>query len=69
MSGPKVGDPAPEFELDGTEGRFRLSDHRGERVVLLAPFMRAKPSVLRDELPRVLRGAVQHQDLRLQGEQ
>ena len=31
----KVGDQAPEFELDGTEGRFRLSDHRGERVVLL----------------------------------
>jgi thioredoxin-dependent peroxiredoxin len=32
---PKVGDPAPDFELDGTAGRFRLSDHRGERVVLL----------------------------------
>jgi peroxiredoxin Q/BCP len=32
---PKVGDPAPDFELDGTEGSFRLSDHRGERVVLL----------------------------------
>jgi peroxiredoxin Q/BCP len=31
----KVGDQAPEFELDGTEGRFRLSDHRGKRVVLL----------------------------------
>ena len=30
-----VGDLAPDFELDGTEGRFRLSDHRGERVVLL----------------------------------
>ena len=30
-----VGDPAPDFELDGTEGRFRLSDHRGQRVVLL----------------------------------
>lgn len=33
--GPNVGDPAPDFELDGTGGRFRLSDHRGERVVLL----------------------------------
>jgi peroxiredoxin Q/BCP len=33
--GPQPGDPAPDFELDGTEGRFRLSDHRGERVVLL----------------------------------
>ena len=30
-----VGDPAPDFELDGTDGRFRLSDHRGECVVLL----------------------------------
>jgi thioredoxin-dependent peroxiredoxin len=32
---PNVGDPAPDFELDGTDGRFKLSDHRGERVVLL----------------------------------
>jgi peroxiredoxin Q/BCP len=32
---PNVGDPAPDFELEGTDGRFRLSDHRGERVVLL----------------------------------
>src|SRR5215213_8840176 len=32
---PDVGEPAPDFELDGTDGRFRLSDHRGERVVLL----------------------------------
>ena len=32
---PNVGDPAPDFELHGTDGRFRLSDHRGERVVLL----------------------------------
>jgi thioredoxin-dependent peroxiredoxin len=32
---PSVGDPAPDFELDGTDGRFKLSDHRGERVVLL----------------------------------
>jgi peroxiredoxin Q/BCP len=32
---PQVGDPAPDFELDGTDGSFRLSDHRGERVVLL----------------------------------
>jgi thioredoxin-dependent peroxiredoxin len=31
----QVGDPAPDFELDGTGGRFKLSDHRGERVVLL----------------------------------
>jgi peroxiredoxin Q/BCP len=33
--GPQVGDIAPDFELDGTEGRFRLADERGHRVVLL----------------------------------
>jgi peroxiredoxin Q/BCP len=32
---PQVGEQAPGFELPGTEGPFRLSDHRGERVVLL----------------------------------
>jgi peroxiredoxin Q/BCP len=32
---PCEGDPAPDFELEGTDGRFRLADHRGERVVLL----------------------------------
>jgi peroxiredoxin Q/BCP len=32
---PDVGDPAPDFALHGTEGRFRLSAHRGERIVLL----------------------------------
>ena len=31
----RVGDQAPDFELEGTNGRFRLSDHRGKRVVLL----------------------------------
>lgn len=33
--GPRVGDIAPDFELEGTEGRFKLSEHRGRRVVLL----------------------------------
>jgi peroxiredoxin Q/BCP len=33
--GPQPGEPAPDFELDGTDGAFRLSDHRGEQVVLL----------------------------------
>ena len=33
--GPQVGEPAPDFELPGTAGSFRLSDHRGERVLLL----------------------------------
>jgi peroxiredoxin Q/BCP len=34
-NGPQVGDAAPDFELEGTDGPFKLSDHRGERVVLL----------------------------------
>jgi peroxiredoxin Q/BCP len=34
-SPPQLGDPAPDFSLEGTDGRFRLSDHRGRRVVLL----------------------------------
>ncbi|MFL5910273.1 MAG: peroxiredoxin [Gaiellaceae bacterium] len=33
--GPQVGDRAPDFELPGTEGKFTLSDHLGERVILL----------------------------------
>src|SRR3981081_951524 len=32
---PAVGEAAPDFELPGTDGPFRLSEHRGERVVLL----------------------------------
>ena len=35
MAKAQVGDPAPDFELEGTDGSFRLSEHRGERVVLL----------------------------------
>src|SRR3954451_21548229 len=31
----KVGDLAPDFELEGTQGRFKLASHRGEKVVLL----------------------------------
>jgi peroxiredoxin Q/BCP len=30
-----LGDIAPDFELEGTDGTFKLSAHRGERVVLL----------------------------------
>lgn len=33
--GPQPGDAAPDFELEGTEGSFRLSEHRGRNVVLL----------------------------------
>jgi thioredoxin-dependent peroxiredoxin len=32
---PRVGEQAPDFELRGTDGPFKLSRHRGERVVLL----------------------------------
>ena len=34
-SAPRVGDLAPDFTLEGTEGPFTLSEHRGEIVVLL----------------------------------
>jgi peroxiredoxin Q/BCP len=33
--GPQVGEAAPDFELQGTDGPFRLGDQRGKRVVLL----------------------------------
>ncbi len=33
--GVQVGEPAPDFELEGTDGPFRLSEHRGDWVVLL----------------------------------
>ncbi len=32
---PAVGDEAPDFELEGTAGTFRLSEHLGEKVLLL----------------------------------
>jgi len=32
---PDVGEEAPDFELEGTHGTFKLSAHRGERVLLL----------------------------------
>src|SRR3954462_1903770 len=35
MAKPQVGDSAPDFELEGTTGAFKLSEHRGETVVLL----------------------------------
>ena len=33
--GPQPGDAAPDFELEGTQGNFRLSEQRGKRVVIL----------------------------------
>jgi peroxiredoxin Q/BCP len=35
MAKAQLGDVAPDFELEGTDGPFQLSDHRGTRVVLL----------------------------------
>ena len=32
---PAVGEQAPDFELEGTAGPFKLSEHRGEKVMLL----------------------------------
>ena len=35
MASLRVGDPAPDFELPGTEGKtYRLSDYRGRKLVL-----------------------------------
>jgi thioredoxin-dependent peroxiredoxin len=34
-AGPQVGQIAPDFTLEGTDGEFRLSAHLGSRVVLL----------------------------------
>ncbi|MEI6446725.1 MAG: peroxiredoxin [Actinomycetes bacterium] len=33
--GPQPGDQAPDFQLEGTDGSFKLSDNLGKRVVLL----------------------------------
>ena len=35
MASPTVGDIAPDFTLSGTNGAFRLADHRGQTVVLV----------------------------------
>jgi peroxiredoxin Q/BCP len=32
---PQAGEPAPDFTLQGTDGSFTMSEHRGHRVVLL----------------------------------
>jgi thioredoxin-dependent peroxiredoxin len=34
MGGIQTGDPAPDFELEGTDGVHRLADHRGEWVIV-----------------------------------
>ena len=49
---PKDGGRVIQRSLDDNVQRV-LAECAGERVLLLAAFMRAKPSVLRDELPRL----------------
>ncbi|HTO02438.1 MAG TPA: excinuclease ABC subunit A, partial [Opitutus sp.] len=62
---PKDGGRVMQRSLDDNVQRV-LTECAGERVVLLSPFMRAKPSVLRDELPRLRQRGFQR--VRLDGE-
>src|SRR5262245_39782755 len=62
---PKDGGRVVQRSLDDNVQRV-LAECAGERVVLLAPFMRAKPSVLREELPRLRQRGFQR--VRLDGE-
>ena len=62
---PKDGGRVVQRSLDDNVQRV-LAECAGERVMLLAPFMRAKPSVLRDELPRLRQRGFQR--VRLDGE-
>ncbi|MEO7600092.1 MAG: ATP-binding cassette domain-containing protein, partial [Opitutus sp.] len=62
---PKDGGRVVQRSLDDNVQRV-LAECGGERIVLLAPFMRAKPSVLRDELPRLRQRGFQR--VRLDGE-
>ena len=41
-SGLNVGDPAPDFELAGSDGKtYRLSDFKGKQTVIIAWFPKA----------------------------
>src|SRR4051812_30807992 len=62
---PKDGGRVVQRSLDDNVQRV-LAECAGERVMLLAPYMRAKPSVLRDELPRLRQRGFQR--VRIDGE-
>lgn len=62
---PKDGGRVVQRSLDDNVKRV-LAEAAGERVVLLAPALQAKPSVLRDELPRIRQRGFQR--VRLDGE-
>ncbi len=62
---PRDGGRVVQRSLDDNVQRV-LAECAGERVMLLAPCMRAKPSVLREELPRLRQRGFQR--VRLDGE-
>jgi excinuclease ABC subunit A len=62
---PKDGGAVEKRSLDDCVAQL-FREAPGERAVLLAPFMRAKPSVLRDELPRLRQRGFQR--VRIAGE-
>ncbi|MES2693443.1 MAG: excinuclease ABC subunit UvrA [Verrucomicrobiota bacterium] len=62
---PKDGGRVVQRSLDDNVQRI-LAECAGERIMLLAPFMHAKPSVLREELPRLRQRGFQR--VRLDGE-
>jgi len=62
---PKDGGRVVQRSLDDNIARL-FAEVPGERVMLLAPFMQAKPSVLREELPRLRQRGFQR--VRIDGE-
>lgn len=62
---PKDGGRVEKRSLDDCVNQV-LRDAPGERAIILAPFMKAKPSVLRDELPRLRQRGFQR--VRIAGE-
>ncbi len=62
---PKDGGRVVQRSLDDNVARV-FADAPGERAILLAPLMHAKPSVLREELPRLRQRGFQR--VRIEGE-